>query len=412
MTIQENATKTTLDNGLTVVSEYISYVRSVSIGVWVKTGSRFENEVQMGISHFLEHLMFKDTDKRSARDIVRTIESLGGMINAFTTKEYTCYHIEILDEYLPHAVDVLSDMLCRSGFPEKEFEKERNVILDEIYSMEDTPEEMVQELFMDKLFPKHSLGYSILGTESSVGSMKMADVMRFFQEEYRAENIVIAAAGNLKHKELVALVEKNFQFPAASRPATIEEPKDFGRGEFFLERPIVQSHICLGVPAISYNDPRRFDLLLLNTVLGGGMGARLFQNIRESHGIAYGIYSYYELYLDSGMFGIYLGTDQKNMSRALELLDEELNSLTGQPISEEELREAKSQLKGNIVLGLESTAARMNRMAVMEMYHQKFFSIDNVIEKIDATTTDSIQEIARELFDARDVLKVVFVAKN
>ena len=407
--IYQEYQKTNLPNGLTVVSEYIPYVRSISLGVWIRTGTRYEDKSNNGVAHFLEHMMFKGTRRRTPRKIVRDIESLGGQINAFTSKEQTCYHVEILDEHLPKAIDVLADMLCHSEFPAKEIEKERSVILDEIQSLEDAPDEMTHELFVEKLYPENALGYPILGTKETVSGISKDDVVDFFQTQYAAGNIVIAAAGHLDHDSLLKLVEKKFDFPLGKAQKMPEVPQQFSNGEFILEKPIHQAHICMGVPAYHFGHQKKYDLMLMNAVLGGGMGSRLFQNIRERHGIAYGIYSFFDFYFDTGLFGVYLGTDKKNISNVIKLLGKEFKRLKDKPVSKKELSEAKSQLKGNIVLGLESTAARMNRLAMMEMYLDNFKTIDAVIEKIDQVTSESIIETSGELLNPDRLLTVMFM---
>lgn len=399
--------KSVLPNGLTLVTERIPYVRSVSVGVWIRTGTRYESAGVNGVAHFLEHMMFKETERRSARDIARNIESLGGSINAFTSKEQTCFHVEILDEYLDDALSVLSDILSRHRFPELEFQKERFVILDEIQSVEDTPDDKIHDVFVEELFPEHGLGYPILGTPDTVGSLTIEEMLDFYRREYTAGNIVIAAAGNLDHQRMAERVATLFHFPGDGPAAVIAPPERFGSGEVRIERPIQQGHLCLGVPAMSYTDPRRWNLLVLNTILGGGMGSRLFQNIREEHGIAYSIYSYFDFYIDSGVMGAYLGCDPKNIPTAMELLYGEFDHLVKTPVTAAELAEAKSQLKGNIVLGLETAAARMNRLATLEMFLGMFRSLDDIIMDIDAVTAEGVQETARQLFAPERFLTVL-----
>jgi predicted Zn-dependent peptidase len=406
--IYQEYQRTTLPNGIIVISEHISSVRSISLGVWVRTGTRYENPANNGVAHFLEHMMFKGTKKRSPRQIARHIESLGGQINAFTSKEQTCYHVEILDEHLPKALDVLADILCHSQFSKKEIEKERGVILDEIDSVEDAPDEMIHEIFVEKLYPNHGLGYPILGTRETVSAMQPGEIVHFYQSQYVTGNIVIAAAGNIDHDQLLKLAEKKFHFPAGDIPGQPQAPQQFSAGEFCLEKPINQAHICMGVPAYAFNHPRRYDVMVINAILGGGMASRLFQNIRERYGIAYGIYSFFDFYFDSGLFGIYLGTDKNNTFRVIKLIEKELKRLRESAVTRRELQEAKSQLKGNLVLGLESTAARMNRLAMMEMYLDHFKTIDAVIEKIEEVTPDSVLQTAQELFRPDQFLTVIY----
>lgn len=411
MTYQEYQ-KTTLANGLTIISEHLPAVRSISLGVWIRTGTRFENRDNNGVAHFLEHMIFKGTRRRSPRKIVRDIESLGGQINAFTSKEQTCYHVEILDEHLPQAIDVLSDILCRSSFPEKEIDKERSVILDEIQSVEDTPDELAHEYFVEKLYPDNALGFPILGSKETVSAIQRDDVLSFYKSQYVAKNIVIAAAGNVDHEKLVKFVSKKFQFEEGDAPEAPPIPDRFNHGEYFVEKPIHQAHICMGVPSYHFGHENKYDLMVMNAILGGGMGSRLFQNIRERHGIAYGIYSFFDFYFDSGLFGVYLGTDKKNIKNVFKLLAKEFSRLRDKAVSPKELREAKSQLKGNIVLGLESSAARMNRLAMLELYLDNFKKIDSVIEKIDAVTAESILATSHELLNPDKMLKVIFTPNH
>lgn len=402
--------KTILPGGLTIVSEKIPSVRSVSAGVWVKAGTRHEKKAHNGIAHFLEHMMFKGTEKRSALEIARSLESVGGYLNAYTSKEQTCYYAEFLDEHLPRAVDVLSDMVCHSVFDPVELEKERQVILDEIASVEDTPEDLLQDVFVEKLFPNNSLGFPILGTRNSVSRITRDNLIGFYRQYYTSENIVIAAAGNLDHYQLVELCEQHFQLPAGRQTLSPPDPaRENGKGRIVIPRPISQSHMCLGTSALPYPHPEKYELLLMNTLLGGGMGSRLFQNIREKHGLAYAIYSFVDFFRDSGIFGIYLGTERNRMDKARELLLKELEKLREKPISARELRQIKSQMKGNFVLGLESTAKRMSRLAKMEIYMERFIDIDEVIEQIDRVKREGIYQLANQLLNENRFLEVTFV---
>ena len=399
--------KTRLSSGLTIITEHITHVRSVSIGIWLRTGTRYEHANDNGVAHFLEHMMFKATRRRSAREIVRRIESLGGNLNAFTSKEQTCYHVEILDEHLPKAIDLLADVLNRADFSEKEMEKERLVILDEIQSVEDTPDEVVQELYAEKLYPDHALGYPILGTEESVKRLDLSALWQFYASQYASQRAIVSVSGNVNHARLVELVNKHVMLPSNGASNGFYAPANFGAGEVVVERPISQAHICMGVPSYGFNHDRKFDLLVLNVILGGGMGSRLFQNIRERHGIAYGIYSFLDFYHDSGTFGVYLGTDTRNLTRAMKMLDHEFTRLMEKPVSLRELRDAKSYLKGNMMLGLESTAARMNRLAMLEIYLGEFKSIDRVLENIDRVTRESVMATAGELLVDERRLNVI-----
>lgn len=404
--------KSVLDNGITVVSEFIPAVRSVTVGVWVKTGTRFETAENNGVAHLLEHMMFKGTEKRSPLQIARSLESVGGNLNAFTSKELTCYYAEILDEHLKKAVDVISDILCCSTFKEKELEKERSVILDEIQSLEDIPDELIQDYFVEKLFPENGLGLPILGTFENVLKLKRQEVLEFYHKFYFSKNIVIAAAGNLNHNKLVDLCERSFKLSPENHTWKIISPAVSGRGEYVFEKPVNQAHLCLGTTGLAYSHPLKYELLVLNTLLGGGMSSRLFQNIREKHGLAYSIYSFLDFYYDTGLIGIYLGTDKENLPQANRLLDKEIQRLLKAPVGNRELKEAKAQLKGNLMLGLESTARRMSRLAKSEIYLNTFQDIDVIIDNINRVTQESLWELTKTVFNPENFLRVTFVPRN
>ncbi|MFZ0390332.1 MAG: pitrilysin family protein [Calditrichia bacterium] len=404
--------KTVLSNGLTVVSEKIPTVRSVTIGVWIKAGGRDEDSRVAGTAHFVEHMLFKGTKKRSARAIARSLESVGGYLNAFTTKEQTCYYAEILDTQLGLAVDVLADMVCNSTLLEKEIEKERDVILDEIDSVEDTPDDLVQDIFMEKLYPANGLGIPILGYRESVARIGRENLVAFFEKYYRAGNLVIAAAGNLDHSKLVNLCEKKFSLPEGPADNGGINPAEFGNGMFSYDRSVHQAHICLGTTALPYHHHRKFELLLLNTLLGAGMSSRLYQNIRERHGVAYSIYSFVDFFRDNGLFGIYLGTEKSKIRKALQLLEKEFDRLKQKTVSDKEMRELKMQVKGGLVLGLESTARRMNRLAKTEIYLQAFTDLDDVIKQIDQVTGEQMTALSEELIQPERMLQVMFVPAN
>ena len=400
--------KTVLENGLTIITEYIPTVRSVSIGVWIKAGTRLENKKNNGVAHFLEHMMFKGTKRRTPKQIARSLESVGGQLNAFTSKESTCYYAEILDEHLRKAVNLLSDILCNSILPDKELEKERSVILDEIQSLEDTPDDLIQDIFVEKIFNKHPLGYSILGTENSLNKLNRDSLIEFYNKNYLSKRIIIAAAGNVDHDKLVKLSEKNFHFFNGISNNHVIPPKLLGTGEFKERKSVSQAHICMGTPSFPYQHPNRYSMLVINTLLGGGMSSRLFQNIRERYGVAYSIYSFLDFYSDSGVFGVYLGTDKKNLGKALKLLTKEFDNFRKKPLSQRELSEAKAQLKGNLMLSMESTANRMARLAKMEIYNGSFQEIDEIINQINQVNREKVWEISQEIFHNDKFLRVIF----
>jgi predicted Zn-dependent peptidase len=391
--------KTVLDNGLTIVTERLPHVRSVSLGVWVKTGSRFEPSGKNGVAHFLEHMMFKSTERRSAREIVRQIEALGGMINAFTTKEQTCFTIDVLDSYFDKSLNILTDILYRQDFSEKDVEKERLVILDEIQSAEEIPEDVLSDIFSERLFPDHAIGNPILGTKQSVSEITKSDLLDFYRKHYNYRQTVVAAAGNIDHERLVGRLKNKLKLNDTDYRAISQLPTQFGKGAQTLHRNLVQSHICIGVPTFSYNDPRKFELLLLNHIFGEGMGSRLFQNIRERYGIAYAIYSFLEFFSDCGYWGVYLATDPKNVRRAEDLLNRELDKFVEKGVTKRELAEAKSSTIGNMILRLENTAARMNRLAMMEIYEGQFRDIDWIIDNIQNVTEAQMNRVIAEILD-------------
>lgn len=406
--------KTVLENGLTIVSENIPHSRSVSLGVWVKSGSRHENPDEMGLAHFVEHMLFKGTEKRTAKQIAQSLESVGGYLNAYTTKEYTCYYAEVLDEFTPLALDVLSDMICHSTFPEGEVDKEREVVLDEIESIEDTPDDLIQEVFTEKLYPDSSLGWPILGTAQSVRSIGREELFNFYRKHYSAENIVISSVGKVSHQELVEQCDTLFSaLPSgASQSRQPVSAPQIGSGVYRIPRSVNQTHICLGTAALPYTHQKKYHLLILNTLLGVGMGSRLFQNIREKYGMAYSIYSYLDFFRDSGLMAIYLGTDRHKTTRAIELLEKEVRDLAAQPVDNTEMQQVKAQLKGGLLLALENNTSRMNRLAKMEMYLGELQSIDQIVHQIERVTPESLLEFTNELLKKNPILSVIFTPAN
>lgn len=393
--------KTQLENGIRVVTEKIPHVRSISIGVWLIVGSRDENVANNGISHYIEHMVFKGTRRRKAFEIAESLESVGGHLNAFTGKELTCYYAHILDEHLPIAVDVVSDILTNSLFDENEMEKEKQVIIEEINNLEDTPEEVIYDLFVNDLFVDHPLGLSTIGTRKNVLNFQRQNLIEYISENYSTSRFVIAAAGNVEHDELLELISASFKDISRADSSRYLPPQLPQQRKNVIENGSIQAHVCLGTHAYSYSNPKKMGLLVLNTLLGAGMSSRLFQRIREEHGLAYSIYSYIDVLFDTGLFGIYLGTDKNNIDAAIELIEKELGKLRLDRVTEEELARTKSQLKGNLMLGLESTSSRMSRLAKMEIYLQKYYSLDDTLGEIERVTTDALVEIADELFNPK-----------
>jgi predicted Zn-dependent peptidase len=390
--------KTVLPGGLRIVSEYIPHVRSVSLGVWVQTGTRDELPEENGISHFIEHMMFKGTRRRKASDIAESLEAVGGHLNAFTGKELTCYYAHILDEHLPLAIDVLADMLTDSVFDPEEMAKEKSVIIEEINSVEDTPEDWIQDLFMRDLFPQHALGFSTLGTREIIGALQREQQFDYIRRHYTQNRLLVAAAGNVDHANLVAQVGERFNILPSNGARLVLPPSVKSMPNSVTEDKCSQTHICLGTLALRFNDPRKFVLLVLNTLLGGGMSSRLFQTIREQHGLAYSVFSFQDFMLDTGVFGVYLGTDPDRAQQATALLRQELNRLREERVSTGELERTINQLKGSLMLGLESTSSRMSRLAKMEIYLGEYVTLDEVCSGIESVTAGQINQLAQDLF--------------
>ena len=356
----------TLPNGLRVVLEHIPTCRSVSFGIWAKTGSRNETRAQNGISHFIEHMLFKGTDRHSAKDIAEIFDGIGGNINAFTTKEYTCYYVKVLDEHLPLAMEVLADMFFHSRFDPAELDKERNVILEEISMYEDTPDDLVHDLMAKAVFGDHSLGQTILGLEENLHRFQSEDLRTYMQEFYGIDNIVVSMAGNF-NDDVMKLVEQHFGgYANAGRDIPLEKPV-FHSDLLYHHKTTEQNHICLSLPGCSMKDERQYAMILLNNAIGGGMSSRLFQEIREKRGLAYSVYSYHTAYLDSGVFTIYTGTAPKQTEEVLKVSMEIIGDIIQNGMSEAELRKGKEQLKGSLILSLESTSSRMTRLGKSEL---------------------------------------------
>ncbi len=391
--------KTITDSGVRVITERFDNVRSVAVGLWFMAGSRDETPEQGGISHFLEHMMFKGTKKRSPLQIAREIEQVGGHLNAFTSKEVTAYYAHLLDERLPLAVDVLTDIASHSRFAEKEIEREKGVVLEEISGAEDAPDDVVHEDFSTLLFPEHSLGRPILGLRETVSAITRETLSAYWRERYSSDRCIVAAAGRVDHDKLVRMVEKRMELPSDSAPLrpTFDQRKP-NTERHTRRKDIVQTHFCIGMRGYPFNDDRRFPFFLLNTVLGSGMSSRLFQRVRERNGLAYTIYSFHEAYADSGLFGVYAGAEDKQAAKAEKLIRKEMQKLVDKPLTKAELKRTKTQLKGALVLGLENVSTRMSRLARNEIFLGEFITLDDLIQRIEAVTTEQIQETARELF--------------
>jgi predicted Zn-dependent peptidase len=401
--------KINCENGLTIVSEYIESVRSIALGVWIKAGGRFERNPENGLAHFLEHMMFKGTKKRTPLKIAQSLESVGGNLNAFTAKENTCYFANTLDIHLEKAIELLADMICNSIFPQKEISKEKRVILEEIKSVKDTPEDYIFDLFQERIFPENALGRSILGTEENVLSFDRFNLLNFWQHYYHPKNIVVAVAGNFNQQKLIRFIHKHFNFDISVTETKPVFTNGYARKKtFYIDQPINQAHICMGTGTyIPFTSEERFPLLVLNTYLGGGMSSRLFQVLREKKGLAYSVYSFTDFYHDIGVFGIYAGCDKNKLNDVLETVDAELRSLLARPLSGEKLKRVKNQLKGNVILGLESMSRRMSRLAKNELYFGDYLSIDTLIERIDSVTSDDVSATAQKVIQPEKFINVI-----
>ena len=402
--------KTILPNGLRIVSEELSHVRSVSVGVWIDVGSRDESTLLNGISHFIEHMVFKGTSNRSVKEIARSLESVGGYMNAFTGKEHTCYYARVLDEFTELAIDVLSDLALNPTFPLKEIEKEKGVVIEELKNAEDDPDDIIHDYFDKALFGDHPLGFPVIGSEKNLRSFTRDDLLRHVGRHYVPQRMVLAAAGNISHERLVGLAEKYFGgLKSHTRRKSAERLKPRGLKSLRKEykKPIQQAHVCIGSQAWSIKSKHRYPLLALNTLLGDGMSSRLFQNIREKYGFAYSVYSYATMMSDAGVFSAYIGTDKAHVSTSTDLIIREFDKLRQKPVSKAELQRTKAQLKGSMMLSLESIPNRMMRLGTSELYFEEFNSIDSILKHINDVNQDEIQEIAGILFRDEALSKVI-----
>ncbi|MGD0931100.1 MAG: pitrilysin family protein [Candidatus Korobacteraceae bacterium] len=394
-----NIQRQVLPNGLTILTEKMDHIRSVSIGIWVKSGSRHEDPNVNGISHFVEHMVFKGTSSRSAEDIARQVDSIGGNMDAFTGKETICFNVKVLDEHLPVAIDILSDMVLHPVFDVNEITRERGVILEEIKMDEDNPDYLVHEIFTQNFFKGHPLGKPILGTKETVRRFDQEAIWGYYGGKFSPGNMIISAAGNLNHKEFVDLLRQRFeQLPVGSNGWHDTPPKINSRIILRNKKALEQVQICVGVPSYSISHERRYVTYILNTLLGGGMSSRLFQNVREKQGLVYSIFSELNPFRDAGMLSVYAGTSRESAPKVVQSIVHEFRELKTAPIAEEELKRAKDQLKGNLMLSLESSTARMSNLARQEMYYDHFFTMDEIIDRIQAVTVEDLLQTANELF--------------
>ncbi len=398
--------RTILSNGLTVVSEYLPTVQSISLGVWIRVGSRFETKDENGLAHFLEHMIFKRTGKRNALQIARALEDVGGILNAYTSKELTHYYTFSLAQHLPICVDILADLVCNPVFKEDEIEMEKQVVLEEINAVKDTPEEYLNDLFQEKLFPDHPLGFPILGKTETVQNFTKNQLQLFWQRFYAPQNMIISAAGNLKHDQLLKLMDKYFQCQNQSKQHRLIPPKAAQGFRHEIKELFNQAHIMAGLEGLPYAAEDRFALMTLNAYLGGGMSSRIFQVIRERHGLAYMVYSMLDFFKDSGIISFYLGTDPVKRHKALKLLFKEIKKVTEKELSRSILKRLQEQLKGQLLLSLENISNRMARLAKNEIYFGQQVSVSKSIEEIQNLSPKKIFEVAQKIFNL-DKLNVI-----
>ena len=392
--------KEVLPNGLVVITEPMEHVHSVSVGIWLRSGSRREPAELNGISHFIEHMVFKGTARRTAEDIAREVDSVGGMLDAFTAKEMVCFNTRVLDEHLPKAFDVLADMVLEPKFADEDIAREQSVILEEIRMTQDNPEDLVHELFTQNFWTPHALGKPILGTPETVSAFTRDTLQKWFSRWYAPNHLVVTAAGHLTHAQLVDLVAERFAKLAPSPNGAADSvPAPAPHITTRTKSELEQVHICLGVPALPIADHRRFAVSVLNNVLGGGMSSRLFQNIRERQGLAYAIFSEMNSYRDAGVLSVYAGTSLETAGQVIRSILDEFRRMKDEPLTEEEIRRAKDHLKGATLLALEGSGSRMNSLARYHLYFNRHFTPQELIALLEQVTAEQVQQIAREFFD-------------
>ena len=392
-------------NGIRILTERMPNLRSVTSGFWVGVGSRDEPQELSGISHFIEHLLFKGTSRRTARRIAEEFDAIGGELNAFSAKEYTCYYAKVLDEKVEAAFEIMADMLMRSLMSPKDIDAERKVILEEIAMHEDSPDDIIHDLFVSALWESHPLGQSVLGHQNVIRTLGSDDIGEYFQRFYRPENTVIAAAGNIDHEKVVALagdlLDNDGGEGRHERHSVVPEIRPHTA---VYDRPTEQAHIVLGTQGLPRQHPQRFTLAVMDNILGGGMSSRLFQKIREERSLAYSIFSYHSMYVETGLVAVYAGTNPENTSSVLELIKEEIGLLLEKGITGEELDRAKGHIKGNLVLSLEDSGSRMTRLGKAEICQGEILSLDELLERIDRVSAEDVRQLAKDLFGPRKLV--------
>ena len=390
--------KTTLANGLRIVSESIPYMSSVSLGIFAGTGSRHETPAEQGVSHFIEHLMFKGTHRRSAKDIAEMVDDVGGQLNAATDRENTCYYIKVLPEHLSLGMDILSDMLLNSKFADVDVEKERQVVLEEISLYEDSPDELIHDLHMNSLWPGHALGRNILGTRETIAAMNRQAIIDYRMRHYVPDNLVIAAAGNLTHEQLVELSQLYWADVSGKSQTVVDLTPTFVSARLLQEKDIEQLHVCLGTPGVAHDSPQYYASHVLNTILGGGVSSRLFQSIREDRGLAYSVCSYPSSFRDTGLMTIYAGVSPENSREVIEITNAILSDIRLNGVRPDEIKRAKEQLKAGLMFSMESSASRMSRVGRAEISSREYLSPEKLAAKVDAVSLEQLFELAQPLY--------------
>ena len=399
-----NIRRQVLPHGLTVISEQMQHIRSVSIGIWLETGSRDEDPPSNGISHFIEHMVFKGTEHRTAEEIARQVDSIGGNMDAFTAKDCICFNVKVLDEHLPIALEILSDLVLHPVFDAADIIRERGVILEEIKMDEDNPDYLVHEIFTQNFWKDHPLGKPILGTKETVKGFERNTVLEAYAHRFSPGNIIVSAAGNLDHERFVEIVNRHFEhMKPANNGFHSATPKTVARIILRNKKALEQVQLCIGVPCHPIAHEQRHAGYILNTLLGGGMSSRLFQNIRERQGLAYSIYSDLNPYRDTGCMAVYAGTSRESAAKVVQSVVSEFHKLKAEAVTDEELRRSKDQLKGSLMLSLESSTARMSNLARQEMYFDRFYDLDELIEKIEGVTAEDLQNLANQFFKPESV---------
>ncbi len=396
--------KTVLANGVRVVTEVMPHVRSVAVGVWIASGSRREAPEENGLTHFIEHMLFKGTETRSAEDIARSVDSIGGNLDAFTGKELVCFNTKVLDEHLPQAFDVLADLVLHPMFREEDIAREKGVILEELKMENDNPDYLVHEIFTSNFWKGHPLGRPILGTRDTIRRFHRGMVLDYYRRCYGPANMILTAAGNLTHERLVQLARRYFEpLPASDALPPDSAPATYAPISLRSKKSLEQVQVCLGVPSYPVRHADRFGCYVLNTLLGGGMSSRLFQNIRERQGLAYAVFSELNPYRDTGCLSVYAGTSLATARKVVESVLREFTNLKSSPVTAEELRRAKDHLKGSLMLSLESTPSRMSNLARQEIYFGRFFSLDELVESVEKVTAEDLSRLAHSFFDPQRI---------